>query len=237
MFVNKIELNKNENYNSEVYPYNIPSLKDFSSLKLDKPVTFFVGENGSGKSTLIEAIAISLGINPEGGSQNFMFETKETHSDLYKCLYIQKGIERPRTKYFLRSETFYNVSTYIESNLDAMKGMKFESPHKCSHGESFIKLLQSRFYDKGLYILDEPEAALSPSRQMSFLILMDNLVKNGSQFIIATHSPIILSYSNASIYNFDDKLNKLTYKETEIYKLYKLFIENSDMMLEKLLND
>ena len=206
-------------------------------MEFDNPVTFFVGENGSGKSTFIEAIAVSLGLNPEGGSQNFMFNTNDTHSDLYKSLVITKGIERPVTKYFLRAESFYNTATYIESNPEALNAMNGKSPHKCSHGESFINLLKERFYDKGLYILDEPEAALSPSRQMSFLILMDSLVKNGSQFIIATHSPIILSYSNSTIYNFDDNLNKINYKDTENYKLYKLFIENSDMMLEKLFEE
>jgi predicted ATPase len=237
MFIKKIELKNDFSYDENKYPYNIPILKNFSNVILESPVTFFVGENGSGKSTFIEAIAVAMGLNAEGGSQNFMFKTKDTHSDLYNHLAISKGIEKPRTKYFLRAESFYNVATEVDSNLDALRAMNYKSLHECSHGEAFIRLLKERFYDKGLYILDEPEAALSPSRQMSFLVLMDQLVKNGSQFIIATHSPIILSYKNSTIYDFDDDVNKVLYHDTEHYKLYKLFLDNPDMMLEKLLKE
>lgn len=234
-FITKISLGKN--IKKTDYPFNIPVLKNLEELKIKSPVTFFVGENGSGKSTLIEAIAIASGLNAEGGSQNFNFKTNDSHSELYKELTISKTGNRPVTRYFLRAESFYNVASVIENIGDALYSHGGRSLHRCSHGEAFLQLVENRFYNKGLYILDEPEAALSPSKQMSLLILIDELVRNGSQFIIATHSPILLSYPNATIYDFDNNMNKISYEETEHYKLYKMFINNPDMMLEKLLKD
>lgn len=220
------------------YPFEIPMIKNFSCLELKKPVTFIVGENGSGKSTLIEALAISVGLNAEGGSQNLVFNTFNTHSELSDYMIVEKGVRRPVTKYFLRAETFYNVATATENNPDALyKGMGGVSLHKCSHGESFLHLIKNRFYNNGLYILDEPEAALSPTSQMKFLILLDDLVKNGCQLIICTHSPIILSYPNAEIYQERNGLLELTnYKDTDIYNLYKTFLFDTNRMLHNLLN-
>lgn len=236
LFIRKIILKDIEE--KEGYPYNIPLIKNFSCLEFKKPITFIVGENGSGKSTLIEALAVSVGLNAEGGSQNFIFNTYATHSDLYNYMTIEKGVRRPVTKYFLRAESFYNVATQTENNEDALiKGMGGISLHKSSHGESFLNLIKNRFYNNGLYILDEPEAALSPTSQMKFLVLLDDLVKNGCQVIICTHSPIILSYPNAEIYQiYENKLELIKYEETDIYMIYKTFLNDPRRILNTLLD-
>ena len=236
MFIRKIVF-QFENVNQNKYPYNIEGFQHLKEVEFHKPVSFFIGENGSGKSTLIEALAILCGMNKEGGSQNYMFDTKNTVSDLYKNCKLIKGIERPKTKYFLRAESFYNTCSYIDSNPDALQAFGFASLHECSHGESFIKLIEDRFYDHGLYILDEPEAALSPIRQMRLLFLIDKLVKQGSQFIIATHSPILLAYQNATIYDFNQHMANVDYKDTEIYQIYKLFLNEPERMLSELFQE
>ena len=235
LFIRSIKLKDIENRVG--YPFEIPMIKNFSCLEFKKPVTFIVGENGSGKSTLIEALAISLGLNAEGGSQNLVFSTFKTHSELSDYMIVEKGIRRPVTKYFLRAESFYNVATETENNPDALyKGMGGVSLHKCSHGESFLNLIKNRFYNNGLYVLDEPEAALSPTSQMKFLILLDDLVKNGCQVIVCTHSPIILSYPDAEIYQITNGELELTkYKETDVFNLYKTYLANPERMLHTLL--
>lgn len=221
------------------YPFSIPIIKNFNNLKFSKNVTFFVGENGVGKSTFIEVIALLLGLSSESGTQNFLYRSKDTHSSLYKYLTLYKSGRIPTTKYFLRAESFYNFSTEMErlvkednfvDLLDAYGGYL----HECSHGEAFLKLVKNRFSNNGLYILDEPEAALSPSRQMSLLCLIDDLAKNGSQFIIATHSPILISYRDGEILDLNQDFKKVEYKDTEIYKTYKLFLENSEKMQDYL---
>jgi len=232
-FIKKIALK--DDIDRSVYPYNIPALKNFSELVIDSPVTFFVGENGSGKSTLIEAIAVAIGLNPEGGSDNFNFSTSSTHSELHEKIVLSKTGRTPSTKYFLRAESFYNVATEVDT-LKAY-GTHGGSLHKCSHGEAFIKLIENRFWDNGLFILDEPESALSPLKQMNLLILMSELVKSGSQLLIATHSPILLAFPNASIYDFDNNLEKVKYFDTEHYKLYKLFLDNPELMVKKLFDE
>ena len=188
------------------------------------------GENGVGKSTLIEAIAISLGLNPEGGSNNMQFSTYDDYSELYKHLIISKfGV--PKTKFFLRAESFYNVASDISNNSDLIDTTYGgEDLHSCSHGESFLKLVEHRFWDKGLYILDEPEAALSPQRQMTLLCYIHDLAKKGSQFIIATHSPILLSYKYGRIINMNNKLEEIGYEDTEVYQIYKDFLNNPNGM-------
>lgn len=242
LFVTEITYDKKSVKNNDIYPFNLEAIKNLDTIKLNKNVTFFIGENGIGKSTFIEAIAINLKLNPEGGTQNFSFKTKDTHSDLSDYIYVSGSGNLPETKFFLRAESFYNVaSEIIRVSEEGGQGPIYEyyggNLHECSHGESFIKLVQNRFSDNGLYILDEPEAALSPSRQMALLCLIDDLVKRGSQFIISTHSPILLSYNNAEIYDLNDDFNKIEYKETEIYKTYKMFLDNPDRMLELLLDN
>ncbi len=230
LFVNKIQLKK-EKIDKSVYPFNIKVLKDFDYLDINSAVTLFYGENGVGKSTLIEAIAIALGLNPEGGSSNMHFSNYDDYSDLYKYLVISKfGL--PKTKFFLRAESFYNTASSIrndynrygrEGELDYLYGGDL---HACSHGESFLKLVENRFWNNGLYILDEPEAALSPQRQMTLLCYIHQLAKNGSQFIIATHSPILLSYQYGDIIDMNNNMEKIKYEDTEVYKIYKDFLNN-----------
>lgn len=232
-----------EDFEKYSYLRNIPSLKNFQGIKIDKPVTFFVGENGSGKSTLLEAIAIALGLNPEGGSKNFNFATKETHSELGKILEIARGPKREEDGFFLRAESFYNLATEVEelassgfTNFYDSYGGK--SLHDQSHGESFRSLILNRFRPRGIYLLDEPEAALSPTSQMSLLCIIDELVKKDTQFIIASHSPIILAYPNADIYEFSEVgIEKKSYKETESYSVTKAFLDDPERMMNFLFDD
>lgn len=235
LFVTKISLDKDKIDDFNIYPFNIEVIKNFNELKITSPVTFLVGENGIGKSTFIEAVAIALGLNAEGGSQNFNFHTMETHSRLAEYIKVSK-YNKPKTKFFLRAESFYNVASEITRLGGTLYDAYGGNLHECSHGESFIKLVQNRFTDHGLYILDEPEAALSPQRQMSLLCLIDDLVKNGSQFIIATHSPILISYRDGKILDLDNDFQEIKCEDTNIYKLYKMYLENPIEMQHRLLD-
>lgn len=225
------------------YPFNLPIVQHFKTLEFHPRVTFLVGENGSGKSTLLEALAIGMGFNAEGGSRNFHFSTMDSHSELHNYIVLTKGIHRPRDGFFLRAETFYNVASEIEHlDKDPLGGALVKSRynnkslHEQSHGESFITLLEHRFGGKGLYILDEPEAALSPSRQFKMLSLVHEHVNNGAQFIIATHSPILMGYPDAAIIVVDDKgLHETRYEDTEHYRLTKYFLDNKDEALRDIL--
>lgn len=211
-------------------------MEKMGSLNLEKPVTFFVGENGTGKSTLIEAIAVAMGFNGEGGFRDFFFSTQDTHSELCDYLTISKSVW-PKDGFFLRAESFYNTASYLEQNstLARYGGVSF---HEQSHGESFLALAMNRFEGNGLYILDEPESALSPQRLMSLLVVIDELVKNNSQFIIATHSPILMAYPNADILEFSEQgIHKVGYRETEHYKITKQFIDMPERMVKYLLSD
>ncbi len=240
MFIKRIEYEKEKIINPGKYPYNIPCLKGLDVLEFHSPVTFLIGENGSGKSTLIEAIAISMGMNGEGGTNNFNFSTKNTISPLHQYIKVVKTSKLPQTKFFLRAESFYNFATHLDE-IEQDSGGIFtyyggKSLHEQSHGESFMAVMKNRFGKNGLYILDEPEAALSPTRQMSLLILMKQLIDEGSQFIIVTHSPILLSYPGAEIYDLDHFFSLRKYEETEYYQLYKLFINDKDCILNELLS-
>ena len=220
----------------EEYPFSIPAIRSMTKLDLHPAVTFLIGENGSGKSTLLEAIAVACGYNAEGGSRNFNFASRPTHSSLHEHLRISRGIERPRDGFFLRAETFYNVATEVE-NLGA-PGYGDKSLHLQSHGESFLALMMNRFGPGGLYLLDEPEAALSPSRQLAVLSLIHRLTQEGSQFIIATHSPILMAYPSAWIYQFDPGgIARVPYEETEHFTVTRDFITNRERMLKVLLEN
>ena len=231
LIIKKIILEKDKIENQDIYPFNIDVVKNFEELDIDCPVTFFVGENGIGKSTFIEAIAVALGLPAEGGTENFRYETRNTTSELSECLKIPR-YNKAKTKFFLRAESFYNFSSEVD-NLGVC-GSYGGSLHECSHGESFLQLVQNRFSDHGLYILDEPEAALSPQRQLSLLCLIDQLVKEGSQFIIATHSPILISYRNGKILDLNQNFKEVKYEDTEIYSLYKMYLERSEEMQSRL---
>ena len=240
LIVKKIILERDKIKSFNKYPFNIEIVKKFKELNFKSQVTFFVGENGIGKSTFIEAIAVALGLPAEGGTENFQYETKDTTSELSK--YLRVGtFNRPRMKFFLRAESFYNFSTEMEriaeeNGFPELYSYYGGNLHECSHGEAFIQLVQNKFKGNGLYILDEPEAALSPQRQLLLLCLIDQLVKEGSQFIIATHSPILISYRDGKILDLNNNFKEIKYKDTDIYKLYKMYIDNPESMQHKLLD-
>lgn len=236
LYINRIEILKDKIPNSTRYPFNIRCIEELREINLNSNVTFLYGENGVGKSTLLEAIAINLGINPEGGSENFNFSTYDDYSELYKYIRIGK-YGTPKTKFFLRAESFFNVASYISEEQQGYDHQYGGDLHQCSHGESFLKIIENRFWNNGLYILDEPEAALSPSRQMTLLCYINDLAKKGSQFIIATHSPIILAYKNSVILDLNNGLKEIKYENTEVYKIYKDFINNPEGMQKMLFEE
>lgn len=244
-YIHEVKLKREKIHSFKEYPFSLDIIKNLSTIKLHPNVTFIVGENGSGKSTLLEAIAVSWGFNPEGGTKNFKFKTYDSHSKLHRYLRLSRGAKPAKDGFFLRAESFFNVASEIQ-RLDQEES--FGPPiinsygglclHEQSHGESFMALIKNRFYGNGLYILDEPEAALSPLRQMSLISRIHELVKQNSQFIIATHSPIILSYPDSKIYQIEkEKLQSIDYKETDHYIITKNFLNNPEKMLKILLNE
>ena len=243
-YLKEISLKVDKVEDFDRYPFSIPAVKGLDKMEFSPTVTFLVGENGSGKSTLIEAIAVAMGFNPEGGTKNFSFGTRNSHSKLHECLRLSKSIVRPKDGFFLRAESFFNVATNIEDLdkepggppiIDSYGGV---SLHEQSHGESFLALVVNRFYGNGLYILDEPEAALSPTRQLSVLSRMHQLLDQDSQFIIATHSPILMAYPDAWIYQISDTgIERVEYEETEHYEVTRSFLSNPDRMLRELFRD
>lgn len=243
-FLQRLTLLRDKVESFERYPFNIPIVRDLEQIEFHRHVTFFVGENGSGKSTLMEAIAVALGFNPEGGSKNFNFQTRASHSNLSDYLRLAKGYKRPHSGYFFRAESYFNVATEIEK-LDAEPGgppvisyYGNKSLHEQSHGESFMALLMNRFVKDGLYILDEPEAALSPQRQLAVLPRLHELVKENCQFVIATHSPILLAYPDACIYQLTSGgLQQVAYRETEHYQVMHDFLQDPERSLRVLLQD
>lgn len=242
-YVSRLTLQRDKVPSFDRYPFHLPAIQGLDAIELHPKMTVFVGENGSGKSTLLEAVAVSLGFNPEGGTRNFNFGTRSSHSCLHQYLRVAKGIRRPRTGFFLRAESFLNVATEIEK-LDAepsfgppvIDSYGGHSLHEQSHGESFLALLMNRFGAGGLYLLDEPEAALSPQRQLAALSRLHDLVLEDSQFIMATHSPILMAYPDAWIYQFSrDGVERVAYQDTEHYQITRNFLSNPERMLRTLL--
>lgn len=244
-FIKALRLNRDE-VDCGVFPFSLPAIRTLERLELNSAVTFFVGENGSGKSTLLEAIAVRAGFNAEGGGRNFRFDTRASHSDLRRRLVLERSFRHPKDGYFLRAESLYNVATEIEK-LDAEPSWGTYLPpiidsyggkglHEQSHGQSFFSLLTNRLGGDGLYLFDEPEAALSPQRQMSALTIFDNLVRAGSQLIIATHSPILLAYPGATIYGFGEHgIRSVHYTETEQFQVTRDFLNRHEKMVGILL--
>jgi len=236
---------RREGWDEQRYPFNLAAVRHTDAIEFHPKVTFFVGENGAGKSTLIEALAVAWGFNAEGGSKNFNFANRTSHSALHRFVRPVRGAARPKDGYFLRAESYFNVATEIEK-LDGEPGLGGpliasyggKSLHEQSHGESFFALLENRFHGKGLYILYEPEAALSPSRQLAFLVRMHDLIEDGSQFIIATHSPIILGYPDALIYHVSPHgLETIDYEDTEHVQVTRSFLNRRESMLDMLFRD
>ncbi|WP_080743651.1 AAA family ATPase [Bacillus clarus] len=242
-FLKSVSLQTEKIPSFSAYPYCLPAIRTLQSLVLHPNVTFIIGENGTGKSTLLEGIAVALGFNAEGGTKNFRFTTHDSHSSLHEYIRVSKSFNTPKEGFFLRAESFYNVASYIDE-IDADKegsGNKIInsyggiSLHEQSHGESFFSLFMNRFSGEGLYILDEPEAALSPMRQLSMLIRMHELAEQGSQFLIATHSPILMAYPESTIYSLtQDGIHESTLEDTEHYQTTKLFFENRDRLFHHL---
>ena len=244
LFLRRIELLDTEFAGDDRYLAAIPAIYPGLAQGLDlskAPVTFFVGENGMGKSTLLEAIAIAAGFNPEGGSLGLRFSSRDTHSGLFRHIRLVREPYRPQDGYFLRAESFYNMATAIdEADDDGLLRYSYggKSLHEQSHGESFLSLVLHRLRGHGLYLFDEPEAALSPSRQMALLCAIHGLVQQGSQVLVATHSPILMSYSGGLIYQLDGGgIRQVAYKDTEHYQLTLRFLMDSDGMLKRLLED
>lgn len=236
-YIREVKINKEKIENINEYPFSLPIIKDLERLKMHPNVTFIVGENGSGKSTLLEAIAVAFGFNPEGGTKNFNFSTRDSHSKLYEYITLVKGIRSPQNGFFLRAESMYNLATNIDE-IGAINSYGGISLHNQSHGESFLSVMLNRFSKNGIYILDEPEAALSPSRQMSMLTRIHELVKENCQFIISTHSPILMAYPNSIIYEIkDNKIKKVNVEETDHFQITKSFLSNKEKFLRILLND
>lgn len=222
------------------YPYSIPAVQQFESVQFAEPVTFFVGENGSGKSTLIEALAVAAGFNAEGGTKNYNFHSQNTTSPLADTITLVRSFKREKSGYFLRAESFYTTANYAESGTYGYSGpipILFDGKHihEQSHGEAFMSIIKG--FRPGLFIFDEPESALSPQRQLALLASIHSLVEEGSQFIIATHSPIVLSYPGAAIYELSGSgVEKINYDDAELVRVTRDFLDNPSSYIRRLLH-
>jgi predicted ATPase len=241
-FVSQLRLRTEDVPSFDAYPFSLPAVRKLDVLKFHPKVTFLVGENGSGKSTLLEAIAVSFGFNPEGGTKNFTFSTRASHSELHKYLRLGKGFRRPTDGFFLRAESFFNLGTTIEQLDEGPGGPPIigayggRSLHEQSHGESFMALLLKRFRGNGFYVLDEPEAALSPQRQLEVLARIHALANAGSQFIIATHSPILMMYPDAFLYSCTETgLRLSSAEETAHYQVMRDFFQDPHRVMRSTL--
>ncbi|MDU4696932.1 MULTISPECIES: AAA family ATPase [Paenibacillus] len=244
-YLRRIMLQRDEVPTFDDYPFHLPAVSSLGQLDFHPQVTYIVGENGMGKSTLLEGIAVALGFNPEGGTMNFSFATAETHSELHRYLRAVRGPMRPRDGFFFRAESYYNLASEIDrldreptNSPPIRNSYGGKSLHEMSHGESFFASFMNRFGGRGLYILDEPEAALSPYRQMAMLARIHELVGRHSQFIISTHSPILMAYPDCLMYQLTpDGIERTTLEETDHYIIMKEFVNHREGMLRELLRD
>ncbi len=235
LFVRRVRIDWNA-LPDDSYVRGITALQDVDEVTFDAPVTFFVGENGSGKSTLLEAIALACGFNAEGGTRNYRFSTYDDVSELADAVLVERQRSLTQSSYFLRAESFFTMATkareYAVGRSDARARL-----HEQSHGESFMSWIQS-FSGPGLCVMDEPEAALSPQRQLSLLALLSELAQAGSQFIIATHSPVLLALPNATILSFDDgRMHPISYEDTESYRITDMIISRRESLLRHLIDE
>lgn len=236
-FIREVALDREKVSDWNSYPFNLSVIRDFTDLQFNQQVTFFVGENGSGKSTLLKAIACLLGFNAEGGTKNFRFSTGNENRDLTAALKITRGVRRPTDGFFYRADSFFNVINEID-RLGVGDAYGERSLHARSHGEGFLDLVMNRLTGNGLYLFDEPEAALSPKRQLSLLSLIHSFVRKGSQLIIATHSPIIMAYPDAQIYSFSDgTIKPICYEETEHFQVTDSFLKRRERTLRELMDE
>ena len=242
-YVLEVKLRRDKVASFDLYPFSLPAIRNLNTLELHPAATFIVGENGSGKSTLLEAIAVAAGFNAEGGTKNFRFQTRGSHSLLHEHIRLIKSGRRARDGFFLRAESFFNVATEIERLdyepsfgppvIDSYGG---RSLHEQSHGESFFALMNNRFGGQGFYVLDEPEAALSPTKQLAMISRMHQLVQDRSQFVIATHSPILMAYPNAWIYQITARgLERVALEDTEHFVVAKRFLNDPKAQVDILL--
>lgn len=233
-FLREVELRWETVPDRNVYPFDIPAIRTLGRLAFHPGVTFFVGENGSGKSTLIEAIAIKAGFNPEGGTKNFASRHRPSESILHEHLRLTRGVRREERGFFLRGESMFNVATEAE----AYRVYGWEMLHEMSHGEAFLWVAMHRFGARGLYVLDEPESALSPTRQLSFLVRMRQLIEQGSQFIVSTHSPILLAYPGARILQLGPEgIEEVRFEDTEHYVVTRRVLQDPVATFERLFRD
>ena len=239
IYLSKIKRHEKAQWDTSQYPFSIPVIASFKELEFKKSVTYIIGDNGSGKSTLLEAIAMLLGINPEGGSKNFNFRTVETHSSLCDSLRAVRANLNYSDTFFFRAESFYNVNSEIERLEEIDPGLYKSyggiSLHERSHGEGFMALIENRLKRRGIYIFDEPEAALSFQNQLIFLYWIKQAIDRGAQIIIATHSPVVLSYPDAGIYEIEgQQLVEKQYNECNIYLNLMSFMTHREIFLKKL---
>jgi len=239
-FVRSIQLLRAEEGEERVgYPWALPAIAALrDGLELDPRVTYLIGENGSGKSTLLEALAVAAGMNAEGGSSNFRFATRESHSELWQSIRLVRGARRPRTDFFLRAESLFTAATYIEELDGGLESYGGVSLHEQSHGESFLAVMLNRFGPRGLYLLDEPEAALLTQNCLTCLRRIHELVLAASQFVIASHSPIILAYPGARIYGCQTNgVERIAYEDAEPVRLTQSFLDGRERFLHELFSD
>lgn len=237
-FLRKIYLSAASESNG--YPFDLPLFKNDFHLEIKRPVTIISGENGTGKSTLLEAIALNCGFSLEGGSRNHMSPPDPLLSSLEAAMTFS-WLPRTHNGFFMRAESFYNFATSInqiaeDAGAIALAPYGGKSLHDQSHGEAFLSLFTNRIHSKGLYVLDEPEAALSPMRQLSLLSILRQLEKSGkAQVIMATHSPILMAYPTAQfMYIDDDGLSEVDYRKTPHFMTLKRFLERPDLYFRSL---
>lgn len=236
-YITSVTIDWHEVCDSGVYPFNVPAISNTTRLDFAQPLTLFCGENGTGKSTLLEAISIAWGLNPEGGSKNYRFSVQDTHSELYRYITLQRAIYKPKDSFFVRSDTMFNLISEMDELGDDGRYYGGRSLHRRSHGEGILTLVSQRFRGSGFYVLDEPETGLSQSGQMALLGEILRLANGGAQFIIATHSPILLAAPQACIYQFDEGVSQVGVEETLEWIMLERFFRDPEGAMSAFLDD